>query len=85
MKTAREDPNRWATVNSNRVHGAEGQNSSRSFQWAAKEEKFRVRGVFFLTSSFIELTGHSPQTSGNAVNQALTVIGVVVELRIHLA
>jgi hypothetical protein len=64
MKTARENPNRWATLNCNRVHGAEGQNSSRSFQWAAKKEKFRAGGVFFLTSSFIELTGHSPRMSG---------------------
>ena len=57
MKTAaRENPNRCANAPSNRAHGAEGQNSSRSILWAAKREKFRLLEMcFFLTSPFIEL------------------------------
>src|SRR5580704_9485921 len=57
MKTAgRENPNRWATVSSTRVHGAEVQNRSRSIQGAGKQEKLRPREMcFFLTSPFIEL------------------------------
>ena len=59
MKTAgRENPNTypWTIVSRNRVHGAEGQNRSRSFTWAAKLEKRRPSGwCFFLTSPFIEL------------------------------
>jgi hypothetical protein len=56
MKTAgRRTSNRWAKVSSNRAHGAEGQNSSRSILWAAKQEKFRLMEMcFFLTSPFIE-------------------------------
>ncbi len=57
MKTAgRENPNRWATVPSTRVHGAEVQNSSRSITRARKQEKFQPQEMcFFLTSTFIEL------------------------------
>src|SRR3984957_8166217 len=57
MKTAgRENPNRWVTVPSSRVHGADVQNRSRSIRWAGKQEKLRPREMcFFLTSSFIEL------------------------------
>ena len=60
MKTAgRENPNRWATVPSTRVHGAEGQNRFCSIKWAAKQEKYRPwDGCFFLTSPFIELIRH---------------------------
>ena len=52
MKTAgRENPNRWVTVPSTRVHGAEGQNRSRSIRWAGKQEKLRPQEkCFFLTS-----------------------------------
>src|SRR5277367_3520966 len=58
MKTAgRENPNRWATLASNRAPGAGGQNSSGSIQWAEKQEKSRPKEMcFFLTSTFIELT-----------------------------
>ena len=61
MKTAgREDPNRWATVPSTRVHGAAAQRS-RSITWAGKQEKLRLREMcFFLTSPFIELLRHYP-------------------------
>jgi len=57
MKTAgRENPNRWVTVPSTRVHGAEIQNGSRSIQWAGKQEKLQpMEKCFFLTSPFIEL------------------------------
>jgi hypothetical protein len=56
MKTAaRENPNRWANAPSNRAHGAEGQNSSRSILWAEKQEQFRLMEMCFsLTSPFIE-------------------------------
>src|SRR5208283_3468782 len=59
MKTAgRENPKRWATMPRNREHGAAGQNRSCSIQWAAKQENFQpAQKCFFLTSSFIELTG----------------------------
>src|SRR5271168_1684146 len=59
MKTAgRENPNRWATLASNRAPGAGGQNRSCSIQWAEKQEKFRPKEMcFFLTSTFIELIG----------------------------
>jgi hypothetical protein len=58
MKTAgRENPNRWANASRNRAQGADGQNKSCSIQWAAKQEKFRPKEMyFFLTSTFIELT-----------------------------
>jgi hypothetical protein len=57
MKTAgRENPNRWRTVPSTRVHGAEVQNRSRSITRAGKQEKLRPQDeCFFLTSPFIEL------------------------------
>jgi hypothetical protein len=57
MKTAgRENPNRWVTVPSTRVHGAEVQNRSRSIKWAGKQEKLQSKKMcFFLTSPFIEL------------------------------
>jgi hypothetical protein len=57
MKTAsREKPNRRGALPRNRAHGAEGQNTSCSIKWAAKQENFRpMQGCFFLTSSFIEL------------------------------
>src|SRR5277367_2192675 len=50
MKTAgRENPNRWATLASNRAPGAGGQNRTRSIKWAAKQEKVPAgAGVFFL-------------------------------------
>ena len=59
MKTAgRENPNRWATVSSNRAPGAGVQNRSCSIQWAAKQENVQPLQVcFFLTSPFIELIG----------------------------
>jgi hypothetical protein len=65
MKTAgRENPNHRATVPRNRAHGAVGQNKSRSIKWAAKQEKFPAEGdVFFLTSTFIELTRTQPVTT----------------------
>src|ERR1700758_4282958 len=57
MKTAgRENPNRWVTVPSTRVHGAEVQNRSRSITRAGKQEKLQPKEMcFFLTSPFIEL------------------------------
>src|SRR5271166_2539457 len=59
MKTSgRENPNRCATVHSNRDDGAADQNRSCSIKWAAKQETFRpLEMCFFLTSAFIELTG----------------------------
>ena len=56
MKTAgRENPNRWATLASNRAPGAGGQNRSCSIQWAEKQEKLQpAQKCFFLTSPFIE-------------------------------
>jgi hypothetical protein len=58
MKTAgRENPNRWATLASNRAPGAGGQNRSCSIKWAEKQENVQpLEGCFFLTSPFIELT-----------------------------
>ena len=58
MKTAgRENPNRWATLLSNRALGAPRLNRPCSIQWAEKQEKFQpAQGCFFLTSTFIELT-----------------------------
>jgi hypothetical protein len=60
MKTAgRENPNRWTIVPSNRAHGAEGQNNSRSIIWAEKQQNFQLMEMcFFLTSPFIELIRH---------------------------
>jgi hypothetical protein len=57
MNTAdSENPNRWATLASNRAHGAVGQNKSRSIKWAEKQEKLQPTEMcFFLTSTFIEL------------------------------
>ena len=50
------DENRWVTVPSTRVHGAAGQNRSRSITWAVKQGKLQPMGkCFFLTSTFIEL------------------------------
>jgi hypothetical protein len=58
MKTAvRENPNRWATVPRDRDHGAAGQNSSRSFQSAAMQQKFQPWETFFFLTRFIELIG----------------------------
>src|SRR6266481_274755 len=56
MKTAgRRTSSRWATMPSNRAHGAVGQNRSRSIKWAEKQEKFQPKEkCFFLTSAFIE-------------------------------
>jgi hypothetical protein len=63
MKTAgRENPNRWATLASNRAPGAGGQNRSCSIKWAEKQENVQpLEGCFFLTSPFIELTRSLPQ------------------------
>ena len=60
MKTAdSENPNRGVALRRNRAHGAEEQNRSRSIKWAEKQEKFQPTDMcFFLTSTFIELTGH---------------------------
>ena len=57
MKTAgRENPNHGVALPRNRAHGAEGQNKSCLFKWAAKQEKFQPKEVrFSLTSTFIEL------------------------------
>src|SRR6267378_174695 len=68
MKTAgRENPNRWATLASNRARGAVGQNRSRSIKRAAKQEKLQPKEMcFFLTSTFIEPStwrGRSEQIS----------------------
>jgi len=59
MKTAdSENPNRWATLASNRAHGAAGQNRSCSIKWAAKQENVQpLEMCFFLTSPFIEQIG----------------------------
>ena len=66
MKTAgRENPNRWATVSSNRAPGVGGQNTSCSNHWAAKQEKFRpMQECFFLTSAFIERNHIFPPQAG---------------------
>src|SRR5271169_529846 len=70
MKTAgRENPNRWANVSSNRAHGADGQNSSRSIRWAAKQEKFQPKEkCFLLTSTFIELSRNLLLSSLESIN-----------------
>jgi hypothetical protein len=54
MKTAgRGNLNHWVTARHNRAHGAADQNSSRSFNWAAKQEKFQPwETSFFLTSPY---------------------------------
>ena len=53
MKTAaRENPNRWAKVSSDRAHSAAGQNRSCSFKWAAKQENSSHRDVFSLDFPF---------------------------------
>jgi hypothetical protein len=59
MKTAaRENPNRWANVPSNRAPGAAIQNKSCSINWAAKQENVQpLETRFFLTSAFIEQIG----------------------------
>jgi hypothetical protein len=64
MKTAgRENPNRWATMASNRAPAAGDQNRSCSIQWAEKQEKSQpVEMCFFLTSTFIELIRTQPQS-----------------------
>ena len=66
MKTAgRENPNRWVTVPSTRVHGAAVQNRSRSIRRAGKQEKLQPKDVcFFLTSPFIELIRSWPIAVG---------------------
>jgi hypothetical protein len=63
MKSAgRVTPNRWARLSSHAAYGAVGQNTSYLSKGAAKQEKFQPRGrCFFLTSTFIELTGHELQ------------------------
>ena len=59
MKTAgRENPTHGATVPRNRAHGAVRTDKSRSIKRAAKQEKVQPKEMcFFLTSTFIELTG----------------------------
>jgi 2-polyprenyl-3-methyl-5-hydroxy-6-metoxy-1,4-benzoquinol methylase len=71
MKTAsREHPNRWATAPRDRDDGAEDQNSSRSFQWAALQEKFRPRGeMLFSLTSFIELIAQLTSDSSGSATQ----------------
>src|SRR5271157_4014058 len=53
MKTAgRENPNRCATLVSNRAPGAGGQHTTCSIQWAAKQENVQpLETCFFLTST----------------------------------
>src|SRR3989442_1789494 len=60
MKTAgRENPNHGVALPRNRAPGAASQNRSRSFKWAAKQEKFQpMETCFFLTSTFIERDQH---------------------------
>ena len=39
-----------------------GRNRSRSLKWAEKQENFQPKEMcFFLTSTFIEQTGHQPR------------------------
>ena len=60
-----ENPNHGVAWPRNRAHGAEEQNKSRSIKWAAKQNKFRPKGMcFFLTSPFIELTRHLARRQG---------------------
>src|ERR1700719_3976163 len=70
MKTAgRENPNRWTTLASNRALGAGGQNRSCSIKWAAKQGNGQpLERCFFLTSPFIELTGHLECPSDESVS-----------------
>src|SRR5258706_14567557 len=60
MKTAeRETPNRRPQCVANRADGAASHYRSCSIMWAAKQENFQpAEKCFFLTSPFIELTGH---------------------------
>jgi hypothetical protein len=49
--TARENPNRWARVSSNRAHGMAGQNRILLIQVGCEARKIPAMGdVFFLTS-----------------------------------
>jgi hypothetical protein len=63
MKTAgRENPNRWATMASNRAHGAVGSEQILLNQVGCEARKIPAdAGVFFLDfylyRTFIELTG----------------------------
>src|SRR5216683_1861630 len=65
MKTAeRETPNRRPQCVANRADGAASQYRSCSIMWAAKQENFQpAEKCFFLTSPFIELTGHVPKNN----------------------
>src|SRR5713101_3843578 len=76
MKTAgRENPNRWATLFSNRAPGAGGQNRSCSITWAAKRGNGQpLERCFFLTSTFIERfsTLKSPRS---CCSDSITYIG----------
>ena len=58
MKTAgRENPNRRATVPDDRAHGATGQEQILLNQVGCEARKIAAVGeIFFLTSTFIELT-----------------------------
>jgi hypothetical protein len=59
MKTAdRENPNQRGALPRNRAYGAVSQNRSRSLKWAEKQENFQPKEMcFFLTSTFIDLSG----------------------------
>jgi hypothetical protein len=46
-----ENPNHGVAWPRNRAHGAEEQNKSRSIKWAAKQNKFRPKEMFFLDFS----------------------------------
>src|SRR5882762_3603841 len=69
MKTAeRENPNRRPQCVANRADGAASQYRSCSIMWAAKQENFQpAEKCFFLTSPFIELTGHVGTKTSRAV------------------
>ena len=64
MKTAdRENQKHGAALPRNRAHEAVGHNRSRLIKWAAKQEKFQPKEMcFFLTSTFIELSGSSQKS-----------------------
>src|SRR5258707_298679 len=93
MKTAeRENPNRRPQCVANRADGAASQYRSCSIMWAAKQENFQpAEKCFFLTSPFIELTGHLGTSTdlsglrGSRNRTSLTVSALSNSFRRHFS
>src|SRR5258708_22874315 len=92
MKTVgRENPNRWATLFSNRAPGAGSQNRSCSITWAAKRGNGQpLERCFFLTSTFIERFSKFPIPHAVVRNQlgyvrmCCLIVGQRATVREHL-